>query len=92
MPYETVTFDDIPVVPYRHHSGTFIPTVSPKLKLLIEKVTDLLMPNDLMGKIRCCKTVAEFDALLLENEHCFDTFHYGIGGIFYKKIFLLQDW
>ena len=45
MHHETVTFDDIPVVPYRHHSGTFIPTVSLKLKLLVKKVTDLLMPN-----------------------------------------------
>ena len=30
--------------------------------------------------------MADFDALMLENEMCFDTFNYGIGGLVYKNL------
>ena len=78
--HETITFDDIPTKSYDHHSGTFIPPgpAPSKLKCLIEDATLLLMPNNLIGRIRDCKSVAEFDALMSDNEMCFDTFHYGI--------------
>ena len=91
--HETITFDDIPTKSYDHHSGTFIPLgpALSKLKCLIEDATLLLMPNNLIRRIRDCKSVAEFDALMLDNEMCFDTFHYGIGGLVYDRLGCILD-
>ena len=91
--HETITFDDIPAKNYDHHSGTLIPTESAtsKLKGLIEDATALLMPNNLIGRIRDCQSVAEFDALMSENEMCFDTFNYGIGGLVYHELGCILD-
>ena len=44
-----------------------------------------------MGRTRDCKSVADFDTLMLENEICFDTFNYGIGGLVYKELGCIMD-
>ena len=86
--YKTISFDDIPPIDYPHHSGTIIQAEATptKLKGLIQKAEQILMPNNLLDQIRYCKTISEFHALLDENDQCFDAFHFGIGGYVYKDV------
>ena len=91
--HETITFDDIPAKNYNHHSSTLIPPkdVPSKLKGLVEDAKELLMSNNLMGRLTDCKPIAEPDTLMLENEMCFDTFNYGIGHLYYKELGCIMD-
>jgi hypothetical protein len=76
-----------------HRSGSLFPSdnVPSHIKQLMSQVEDLLMPNNLIGRIQSCRNLDEFDVIMKEEEHLFDTFNYGDKGLSYKKVVNIFD-
>ena len=93
FPYTTNAFDTPPPMAYDHHCGTIIHPNSSMCNLneLIAKTKNILMPNDLMAKMKDCRTISEFDALLKDNEEVFDTYFYGKEGLVHSDIDCILD-
>lgn len=83
VPTFTPNVVDDPKRSSNHRSGSLFPSnnVPSRIKELMAQVEELLMPNDLIGRLQACCNFDEFDALMKENEHIFDTFNFGDGGL-----------
>ena len=58
---------------------------------MIEEAEKVLLPHNLIDRIRGCRTFSEFEALLDGSGTTFDSFNYGVGGYVYSKVGCIMD-